>query len=302
MAESPVPARIFGIKARSAARVVLFRQGPHRQVQQLLWDLETDEITPGQWLKHRIYPRRCDLSLDAAHLLYFAAPYKAPVSSYTAISRPPFFTATTLVPHGGAWNGGGVFLDGRRFWVDRGGMAEHPDDTWRAPDAEAQLTRVMDRPDSVPQEHGEDMVLYPARLKRDGWAFGGQTFEKVSRYGAHRWRFSRALEGGTVLEKTVTASLEDRGPTGQIYWETHHLSGQAGDRLALHDSWAEADGAEVVFGREGCVWCWTPDGATTEIADLTPNRFTPVEAPYTGLKRGRQTGGQPWHPLDGDDT
>jgi hypothetical protein len=58
------PARITGIVARGAPLAVLFRRGPSKQVLQLLWNLETDEITPGQWLKARVYDERADLSPD----------------------------------------------------------------------------------------------------------------------------------------------------------------------------------------------------------------------------------------------
>jgi hypothetical protein len=54
--------RIQFIVARRAPVAVVFRRGPTRQVEVLTWDLTTDELTAGQWLKGRIYERRCDLS------------------------------------------------------------------------------------------------------------------------------------------------------------------------------------------------------------------------------------------------
>jgi hypothetical protein len=38
----------------------------------VLWDRQRDTLKLGQWMRGRIYERRCDLSPKGAHLLYFA--------------------------------------------------------------------------------------------------------------------------------------------------------------------------------------------------------------------------------------
>ncbi len=57
-------ARIYGLVARSADIAVIFRRGPGRNTLMLLWNLKSDTIEAGQWIKARIYERRCDLSPD----------------------------------------------------------------------------------------------------------------------------------------------------------------------------------------------------------------------------------------------
>ena len=101
--------RLYALLARDAHRAVVFRRGPSKQVLLLSWDTAKDLIEDGQWLKGRIYERRCDLSPDGRLLLYFAATYRKPLFSWSAISRPPFLSALALWPKGDGWGGGGEF-------------------------------------------------------------------------------------------------------------------------------------------------------------------------------------------------
>ena len=92
--------RLFGLVAREARKVVVFRRGPSKQTCLVLWDLATDQFEIGQWVKTRIREQWSDVSPDASYLVYLADDYwnmgKKSFSSYTAISRPPYFTAFTL--------------------------------------------------------------------------------------------------------------------------------------------------------------------------------------------------------------
>src|SRR3569832_1063297 len=67
---------IFGILAREAPTGVLIRRGPSSQTQLIKWNLKDDTFEEGQWLKARVYERRCDLSPQGTLLIYFAATYK----------------------------------------------------------------------------------------------------------------------------------------------------------------------------------------------------------------------------------
>jgi hypothetical protein len=123
--ESPTPrtpptARVYAIVARDARTAVVFRRGPTKQVRMLRWDLATDRVEGGQWLSGRIYEERCDLSPDGALLVYFAGKFKPEVDTFTAISRPPFFTALAFWPDRGTWGGGGVFETNRRVALQYG--------------------------------------------------------------------------------------------------------------------------------------------------------------------------------------
>jgi len=61
--------RLFCLWAREASVGVVFRRGPTNLVQLLKWNLESDELVPGQWFKGRIYERRCDLSPCGDYLI-----------------------------------------------------------------------------------------------------------------------------------------------------------------------------------------------------------------------------------------
>jgi len=93
---TPPVIRLHLFFARDNDRAVILRQGPSDVFRLILWHRDSDRFEDGQWLKHKVYTDRCDLSPDGRHFLYFALDGKwgsAARGSYTAISRPPFFTA-----------------------------------------------------------------------------------------------------------------------------------------------------------------------------------------------------------------
>ena len=81
-----VATRLFAILARETSLAVVLRRGPSKQVQLIQWDRANDRFEYGQWFKGRIYERRCDLSPSGDKLIYFAAKYKKPLFSWTAVS------------------------------------------------------------------------------------------------------------------------------------------------------------------------------------------------------------------------
>ncbi len=168
----PPPCRLYCILARRGDRAVIFRRGPSKQVQLVLWHTASDKFVPGQWLKGRVYERRCDLSPDGRHLIYFAAKHKEPFPSWTAISRPPYFTALVLWPKEDCWDGGGLFESRTRVWLN------HP-----ASETEIHSGEI---PKNWTVRHneacclGEDGPVESARLERDGWVTTQKmTVEKV---------------------------------------------------------------------------------------------------------------------------
>ena len=120
---TPFPARLHVLLARNDAAAVVIRRGPSRHTAVIGRDRATDRFTPGQWLHGRIYERRCDLSPDGRHLIYFAMNGRgqSPArGSWTAISRAPWIKALSLFPKGDCWHGGGLFLSSREYWLNDG--------------------------------------------------------------------------------------------------------------------------------------------------------------------------------------
>jgi hypothetical protein len=128
------PARLFVLLAREAPVGVIFRRGPTEWTQMILWDTKNDVYTPGQWMKARIFERLSGLSPDGQLLIYAVSksgnassnPNYLRKSDYgtgwTAVSRPPYFTALALWPH---TIEGGFFVDNRTVYVSS--WATHPD-------------------------------------------------------------------------------------------------------------------------------------------------------------------------------
>lgn len=152
--------RLWVLQARSAAVAVILRRGPSRQVQLIRWDQHDDSFECGQWFKGRVYERRSDLSPDGEHLIYFAANHKPPHGTWTAISRPPYFTALALWPKGDCWNGGGWFLSKLSFVLNHGAH--------QAELAEGFSLKKLRRAE-LARWGGEDSTVWWNVLERDGW-------------------------------------------------------------------------------------------------------------------------------------
>lgn len=121
MNENSFPARLHAIIAPERHIAVVFRRGPSKQVATYRWDLSADSFQLGQWLKGRIYERRCDLSPDGQHLLYFAMNGKwrsETGGSWTAVAKAPYLKALDLFAKGDCWEGGGLFLSNHKYWIN----------------------------------------------------------------------------------------------------------------------------------------------------------------------------------------
>lgn len=66
------PARLHVLLARDTKVGLVIRRGPAKSVCTVLWNRERDTFKLGQWMRGRIYERRCDLSPDGTRFIYFA--------------------------------------------------------------------------------------------------------------------------------------------------------------------------------------------------------------------------------------
>lgn len=158
----PPPAGLFVLLARNAPVGVILRRGPTRWVQLIKWNTDTDAFEPGQWFKGRIYEHKCDLSPDGKLFVYFAKKsgnsYKNPDygDSWTAISKPPHFTALALWPVYGIWYGGGMFRSNQVVWLNYNNEP-HPNHQPKA------IEVVQD------ETWHFGLGVLPERMNRDGW-------------------------------------------------------------------------------------------------------------------------------------
>ncbi len=119
------PPRLTVIFAREAHKAVIIRRGPASYARLSLWDTDTDMVEHGQWLRGRVYENKCDLSPDGLLFVYFAlqeherrqSQEEGYTGTYTAISRPPYFTALGLWVEHGTYTFGGRFIDNQTVFV-----------------------------------------------------------------------------------------------------------------------------------------------------------------------------------------
>ena len=170
--------RLYAILAREANVAALFRRGPSKRVQLLLWHTDTDEFEEGQWFKGRIYERRSDLSPSGKLLVYFAADYKQGYFSWTAVSKPPFLTALALWPKGDCWGGGGLFEKENKLQLN------HHEGAMQLAEGFAVPARFQIKPLRGRSGGGEDSPIMDIRLARDGWKLiqDGKTVEHGLRH------------------------------------------------------------------------------------------------------------------------
>lgn len=155
--------RCYAIIARKAPVAVIFRRGPSDFVQMLKWNLSDDTFEHGQWLNGRIYERRADLSPSGKLVIYFAAKYKGPMTSWTAISKPPYLTAVALWEGMGAWGGGGLFDDETHVQLNHSITRMRLSNTFKLPED----VKVV--PCGENSGSGEDSPIMDMHMERDGW-------------------------------------------------------------------------------------------------------------------------------------
>ncbi|MFK3779741.1 hypothetical protein [Agrobacterium sp. NPDC089420] len=253
----PAAPRLYAILARSARTGVIFRRGPSRQVQLIRWDLRNDTFEHGQWLKGRIYERRCDLSPSGELLVYFAATNRAPYGSWTAISKPPFFTALALWPKGDAWGGGGIFESEKTLLLNH----SIGDDVSFQLAKGFRLKRGMHvKPCGEWSGRGEDEPVNSYMREREGWRVAehgeGQT-NGLNASALYSFSKSRVLEKLGANGRRLQMILHSIGRSQKAWYGLDYRVLDRDGMLLLdlpETDWAEWDGGDLVFARGGCLY------------------------------------------------
>jgi hypothetical protein len=268
----PFPCRLHVLLARESRRAVVIRRGPSRTVCTLLWDRDTDAVSPGQWLRGRIYERRCDLSPDGKYLLYFAMNGRwdsATKGSYSAISHAPYLKAVGLWAKGDCWNGGGLFVNNREFWLNEGCGHE-------VLQAMSGLRQVVKFPWGG-NYGGECPGVYYRRLQRDEWILNGERGDAVI--------FEKRINDHWTLRKLAHGTI--CAPPGKgCYYDEHELANPRTGAVLPFPGWefAEVDGSRLVWAEAGRLStarvARTGLVKVTQIHDFNDMTFTPIKAPY----------------------
>jgi hypothetical protein len=276
----------------------VFRRGPGKNVLALRWNTARDTFEEGQWLRGRIYERRCDLSPSGEYLVYFAAKFRGTYPTYTVVSRPPWLTALALWRGLGTWGGGGLFQDERTLLLNHRGSL--------TPDEGRVDGRI--RVDSLGPHagFGEDNPLWHTRLLRDGWTLahpgmwaappGGALAKKTTVAGTETavwWQIDPPMvykrpqptKPSAILEMRIHGLHELDGPWYAMEHAVMDSRGVERARLGRSD-WADWDpSGDLLYAKEGRIHrvprekVFAGEDAASTLVDLRPLRFTSREAP-----------------------
>jgi hypothetical protein len=246
--------RIYVILATDGRSAAVFRKGPRNNTLLLRWWLKDDTFEEGQWIKHKIYVRRCDLSPNGDLLVYFAARHAKPLYSWTAISRMPNFKALALWPKTDSWGGGGLFSENNQFSLNHAANEMQPDPERPLP-KRIKLTQLGDH-----SGRGEDFPIHRIRELRDRW-----TVE--SDFQAHmtmksNWEFASPVIVARQNPKLKFLILKRifKGffaPQEKTYMEDFQVCNQHGEELMYFNKtdWADWDSnGDLLIGNDGRLW------------------------------------------------
>ena len=208
----------------------------------------------------------------------FAASPEASSPSWTAISRAPYLKALDLWFNGTAWNGGGLFLDKNKVWLN-------------APSSRvATLRRArfkldLDVSQNFPFETsfgGECPGVYCHRLLRDGWTAKHQAENSVV--------YEKPLVFGWALQKLFVCQDPKRVGNSEgygCYWERHRIVNQE-RRLKIDGSgwrWADYDAPRnrILYAKNGMLFALPVAedfSAPVMLKNFNDMNFEAVQAPY----------------------
>lgn len=286
-------ARLYVLIARAAPVAAVLRRGPGTQTALLKWDLETDELTLGQWVQSRVYERRCDLSPDGKYFMYFAARHKGPLNSWTAVSILPWFRACVLWQKNDAWGGGGFFGEDGNIELNHRPNVEfeydihmgHLPKPWKSYGPRGEYSGG-----------GEDEPIQTYRQAHEGW----EITERPSKVGfARGGPFGWVTEGALVREKhgpddVVLRMIDDEHSeaNGRSYLTECQIVRGDTHRSFGRVDWADWHGDTLLFARNGCLWRLSAlfEGAPELVADLNAMTYEAIKAPYAGAQK------EPWTP------
>ena len=270
-------ARIHILIASNAPVAVVIRRGPSKAVCTVLWNLKSNKFKVGQWLKGRIYERRSHLSPDGQYMIYFAMNGRwqsETGGSWTAISKVPYLKAEVLYGKGDCWNGGGLFIDNRHYWLNDLYDSHHP----MFGQSHTRLIRKHGAIES-PYSNNECLGVYYPRLLAEGWAQSDELSSPHIQVFDKKW-------GSMVLRKFC--HIGGKGKT--TYWDSHALLDRSGRELNCPDwEWADIVGKNLAFAENGKLFLLKPPFSIKEedafsqakmLYDFNPMKFEKLVAPY----------------------
>jgi hypothetical protein len=265
------PARLHVLLARDGPLAVVIRRGPAEKTATFLWNRAKDTFKLGQWMKGRLYERRCDLSPSGRYLIYFARNFSRlhaeTKGTWTALSIAPYLKAIKLWGKGNCWQGGGLFTGPRTYWLNG------CDHFLVRNESELRLDKTFD---PLVYYNGECPGVYYLRLQRDGW----QLVTKLGAMYDSCAVFEKRLRNGTILRKIAHEQIG--APPGKgCYWDEHEIE-RKGSRVEYPDwEWAEWIDGSLYYAEHGCLWRRDLSSGKAELLhDFNAWKYEEIIAPY----------------------
>lgn len=299
-------ATLSGYLAHEAQTVIILREGPRGHVLMLTWDLRTDNITPGQWIKSQVLYENCDVSPDANHFVgafvdhnprrWEESPAPHAMRGWVAVSRPPFFSAVAL------WYTNHFGQAAGRWTSNQELILTHEEDFHKEVQPPSPTAHVVKLKGSPPWNQEP---LYAARLLRTELLMRG--WQEVQPLAATQMPSQEdlGLDPRDRLRFTDVFALHRRAllhpaiwicplPHGMLRCTRHELGTffeAIDDKGLCRRQWTSGRGkhpliaadsnGSIIFTEGSCLYRWKdfPDREPTLVADLNHYAFTPVPAP-----------------------
>ncbi len=272
--------RLFVLIARQARVAAIFRHSAKNLTRLIRWDLQTDSFQPGQWFKGTIFDRFADLSPEGDFLVYYARKpgQQLTIPAWTAVSRPPYFTALAMWPQARVDAGGGLFDAERTIRLNH-----RADDMALAKGFKLRKGMVVTRR-AWDASAGQD--LYHERLMRDGWTLTDPALRYDFRNTVSPLYEKRSAAGVVVMMQTKRQG----GPPGnrdQADYDVVLPDDSVWLRLSGTD-WVDWDqNGDLLTSQKGCLFRVSASdigssagpAALRCIADFRKMVFAPVKPP-----------------------
>ncbi|MEM8872679.1 MAG: hypothetical protein AAGD32_00330 [Planctomycetota bacterium] len=221
------PPRLFVLFAASAPIAAVLRRGPSKRWQVFRWELNGDQLTPGDVFFGSVYPDASDVSPDGRFLLlnwgdFHWPPHEEVGETWTTLSRLPSLVPIWRRPDeeghycvGGRFVTNGVHLN---TWVDVEGQIgpfsqATPDETdllyWRR----SPNVSHSDRPMDLTLPHGAAWVMRDTRRRaifvRDGCLY------RIARHGEVLLHDFNPIEFGPRVANEMVKQWRARPSTMQ---------------------------------------------------------------------------------------
>lgn len=270
------------ILARRAPFGVIFRRGPASWVQLIGWHTDRDTFEHGQWFRGKVEAGRSDLSPSGKKLVYFAVSYKTRsmdrgyTGTWTAVNRPPYFTALALWPLGDTWFGGGLFDDETLLRLNHtdGKLQCHPDHPVTGLHVTADPMNFWDRT-PLSERMARDGSILRSKVKT---IVGGR---KIAGMHPQQWEKPDSKARRSLFLHDLNEGLIHRRP-----FHYSVVSGKAGSELvAFEAEWSDWDQAgKLAYASGGKLFrvTFAPRGRsveTREIGDFNRAHPDPQPAP-----------------------